>query len=396
MRDDIQREYYDSTFHGLDLAARAAAADARVDQARSLDDIMVSIAQFSLELGDSHTFFLPPSRTVTIAYGWDMLMVGDSCFVTSIQRGSDAEAQGVKVGDAVLAVNGHPPTRGTSWQLAYVYHTIRPQPGLRVTVQSPGGEPRQLDIAAKVRQHPQIVDLTGADGGRDIWKLVLESDNAVAEMRQRYVDVEDSVLIWKIPTFAILPGSMAELLEHARKKRALVLDLRGNGGGQEETMLELLGALFEKDLSVATIRERHEATPLVANGVGRNRFAGALVVLVDSRSASASEIIARTIQLSNRGKVVGDRTAGAVMRSRTFSHALGQQTAIFYGTSIAVADVVMPDGGRLEGVGVTPNEFMLPTGHDLAAKRDPALARALALVGVTASPERAAALFREN
>ena len=98
MRDDIQREYYDSTFHGLDLAARAAAADARVDQARSLDDIMVSIAQFSLELGDSHTFFLPPSRTVTIAYGWDMLMVGDSCFVTSIQRGSDAEAQGVDPG----------------------------------------------------------------------------------------------------------------------------------------------------------------------------------------------------------------------------------------------------------------------------------------------------------
>ena len=78
MRDDIQREYYDTTFHGLDLAARAAAADARVDQARSLDDITVSIAQFSLELGDSHTFFLPPSRTVTIAYGWDMLMVGSS------------------------------------------------------------------------------------------------------------------------------------------------------------------------------------------------------------------------------------------------------------------------------------------------------------------------------
>src|SRR5207237_8936716 len=115
-----------------------------------------------------------------------------------VQRASTAASQASKVGAAVPAVNGHAPTRGTSWQLAYVYHTIRPQPGLRVTVQSPGGEPRQLDIAAKVRQHPQIVDLTGADGGRDIWKLVLESDNAAAEMRQRYVAVEASVLIWRI------------------------------------------------------------------------------------------------------------------------------------------------------------------------------------------------------
>ena len=99
-------------------------------------------------------------------------------------------------------------------------------------------------------------------------------------------------------------------------------------------------------------------------------------MLVDSRSASAAEMFARIVQIEHRGIVLGDRTAGAVMRSRLFTHQAESMTStVFYGTSVTVADVRMSDGGSLEKVGVEPDEIVLPTQTDLASARDGARGR---------------------
>ena len=55
--------------------------------------------------------------------------------------------------------------------------------------------------------------------------------------------------------------------------------------------------------------------------------------------------------------------------------------------------VIMTDGKSLEGVGVTPDELLLPAAADLAAKRDPVLTRAAALVGFELPPDKAGAMF---
>jgi carboxyl-terminal processing protease len=122
------------------------------------------------------------------------------------------------------------------------------------------------------------------------------------------------------------------------------------------------------------------------------------VVLIDSQSASAAEVTARIMQIEKRGTVIGDRSAGAVMTSRFFSHTLGQDfygrgSLAFYGTSITVADLKMSDGFSLEKVGVTPDEVLLPTGADLAAGRDPVLARAITLLGGTMTAEQAGKFY---
>jgi C-terminal processing protease CtpA/Prc len=105
------------------------------------------------------------------------------------------------------------------------------------------------------------------------------------------------------------------------------------------------------------------------------------------------------VQIQKRGRVIGDRSAGAVMTSRGFPHTLGTELGgnvsfTTYGNSITIADLKMADGLSLEKVGVTPDETVLPTAADLAAGRDPVLARAITLLGGTMTPEQAGKFYR--
>lgn len=95
IKDDIKKNYYDPNFRGIDLDARFKTADEKMQQAQSLGQIFGIIAQALLDFDDSHTFFLPPSRSDSVEYGWQMQAIGDKCYIVAIKPGSDAEAKGV-------------------------------------------------------------------------------------------------------------------------------------------------------------------------------------------------------------------------------------------------------------------------------------------------------------
>ncbi len=120
------------------------------------------------------------------------------------------------------------------------------------------------------------------------------------------------------------------------------------------------------------IKRRKETKPILAKA-RKDVFTGKLVVLIDSESGSAAELFARLIQLEKRGTVIGDRSAGAVMRAMFYDHQAGLDVIVPYGVSVTDADIVMSDGNSLEHVGVLPDEIKLPTPADMAAKRDPVL-----------------------
>jgi C-terminal processing protease CtpA/Prc len=393
VRKTIVEKYYDPTYGGTNLRSAYDSAAAHIRDAAAPDGALGAIAWFALQLHDSHTFFAPPSQTVSVDYGWNMAMFGDSCFVISVKQGSDAARQGVRVGDELASINGSTLSRANLWQLEYVYRLLRPQPFLHVVLRSPAGDTRTLDLASKVRERNRIVDLTGADGGRDINQLLRDGDNDREKMDVQYREYGDSIGIWRMPTFLLTLDEVREVMKHARNRKALVIDLRGNGGGYVQAMLELVKQVNRDSVVIGTMHERRRTVPLVARNGGEDAFAGKLFVLVDSRSASASEIFARTMQLTGRGKVIGDRTAGAVMVSLFHPLTIGMETRIFFGVQVTDADVVMSDGGRLEHVGVEPDEVLVPASADLARKQDPVLARALTLAGATIDAVNAGTLF---
>jgi len=392
LKSEIKKNYYDPTFRGIDLEARFKTADDKIDHATSVGQVFGIVAQVLLEFDDSHLFFIPPQRANATDYGWQMQVIGDRCFVSAVKPGSDAEVKGLKPGDEVMALDSFAPVRENLWKLKYLYYTLRPQPGMRLVLKSPDGKERQVDVMAKVKVGKRLMDLTGSNDASDLWNLIREGENEDRLHRHRYYELGDDLMIWKMPQFDLDGGGLNDMMNKAKKRKALILDLRGNPGGAEETLKGLLGYFVDKSVKIGDAKRRKEIKPILVKGRD-DRFTGKLVVLIDSQSASSSELFARIIQMEKAGAVIGDRSAGAVMRAQGNSYQIGADVVVFYGASITDADLVMTDGKSLEHRGVTPDELLLPTAADLAAKRDPVLARAAALVGVTLDPARAGSMF---
>lgn len=392
IKDDLKKNYYDPTYHGMDVEARFKAADDKIKEAASMGQIFGIIAQVLLELNDSHTFFMPPQRASRAEYGWQAQVVGDKAYVVAVKPGSDAEAKGLRPGDEVSSVDGVRLNRKNLRIFNYLYHALRPQPGMRVAVVKPDGKQEQVDVRTKIHEGKRVLDLASMNAGFDYYRLIKEAENASRLNRQRWVEAGEELLIWKMPDFELSKQSIDDMAVKFGKRKNLILDMRGNGGGYVEALLHLLGYFFDHDVKVGDAKDRKEMKPMLAKKRG-SVFTGKLIVLIDSESASAAELFARVVQLEKRGTVIGDTSSGLVMRSRQYGHELGLDTIVFWGVSITNADVIMTDGKSLEHVGVVPDETRLPTAADLAAKRDPVLAYAASLLGYDVSAEKAGAWF---
>lgn len=384
---ELRENYYDPNFRGVDVAARVKAAEESIRAARTVAQINLLVAQVLDDLNDSHTSYLPPEFAHKVDYGWRMQLVGERCYVVSVRR--PEYAGGLRVGDEVVAVDQTPPTRANLPALRYVYGVLSPRTSLRVTARSPGGEPRTLDLKTRVTREPEVVSHAHVERVYDRW--------AEQEAARESLTAEPGpgLLVWRLNTFEAPPRKIDDAMKKARKFDALVLDLRGNEGGEEETLKHLVGFFFDREVKIADSKTRKGLRPLTATPKPEGRrFRGRLTVLVDSDSASAAEAFARVVQLEKRGTVIGDRTAGAVMASiyAPLEYAEGDRS-YSYGVSVTVADLLMSDGKSLEGAGVVPDEVLLPTPEDLAAGRDPVLARAAALHGVALDPAAAYRLF---
>lgn len=103
--------------------------------------------------------------------------------------------------------------------------------------------------------------------------------------------------------------------------QGVIIDLRGNGGGYMGVALQMANEFLQKgDVIVYTEGANSPRSTEYANGRG-NLQKIPLVILVDETSASASEILAGTIQDNDRGTIIGRRTfgKGLVQQPLTFS-----------------------------------------------------------------------------
>jgi C-terminal processing protease CtpA/Prc len=284
---------------------------------------------------------------------------------------------------------GYSVNRGDFDPLSMTFNVLMPQPAIRLDLTDPDGKSRQVTVTAKAKQGHKVMDLTN---DADMWQVIRAQENEDHVVRQRYVE-SGNVMIWKMPEFVLDQNEVDHMFSIVRKHQTLILDLRSNPGGYTETLEKMVGHLFDHDVKISDRIGQKEMKPQLAKTVGDRAFTGKVVVLVDSGSASAAELFARVMQLEQRGTVIGDRTSGSVMEARGYAYQQGVGTVIPYGFSVTRADLIMKDGKSLEHVGVTPDEIVLPTAHDLASGRDPVLARAAELAGLKLDPADAGKMF---
>jgi C-terminal processing protease CtpA/Prc len=391
IREDLVEHYYDPGFHGLDLEALVDRARQRIGQAQSLGEIFGLLAGVCLDLKDSHTIFLPPQRVQDVHYGWSWRYVGDRALVDSIEDGGDAREHGLRVGDTVLDVAGYPLTRSTERVVRYLLTSLRPQPQLVVTVERDGAR-RTVTIPSRIRKRRARIDL---DNELDRHAAEMQEAMAYAERpRSKQEWLAPGVLYWRLTDFYDDAATVKKSGEKLRRASRVVLDLRDNPGGSAGVLLHVAGLFAPPGTPVVRIVARGTESTLVTEDAGVP-FTGTVAVLVDARSGSSAEILARLLQLRG-ARVIGDRTVGAVLKARLLKHAAGDgDIKVLYAVIVANSDVFVPDGSRLEGVGVQPDVVALPTPDDLEKGLDPVLVQAASSFGVTIDSQRAGRLSRQ-
>ncbi|MBV1906320.1 MAG: S41 family peptidase [Pseudomonadales bacterium] len=144
------------------------------------------------------------------------------------------------------------------------------------------------------------------------------------------------------------------LLSTKPKMAGLILDLRGNPGGVLQASVELADAFLTSGKIVYT-EGRRSSAELIFNATGNDILDGLpLAILIDSGSASASEIVAGALQDHNRAYLMGSKSYGkgsvqTVLPLKN-DHAIKLTTAHYF----------TPLGRAINEVGLTPDIEIKP------------------------------------
>lgn len=274
---------------------------------------------------------------------------GDHVIIREPYKGFPADKAGLLPGDIILSIDGNS-IKGKSTD--DVSEMLKGQPGKEITVRiQREGEEKSMDkkaVREKI-QLPSVPYYGMAQNHTGYIYLNSFTDKSAAEVRKAAIELKN------------------------QGATSLILDLRGNSGGLLEQAVEICNFFIPKDKKVVDTRGKVKQWDKEYK-TARNPILPdmPLVVLIDRGSASASEIVAGTLQDYDRAVLVGDRSFGKglvqTIRDLPYNTKMKVTTAKYYipsGRCIQALDYSHrnPDGS----VGKVPDslitEYMTAAGR---------------------------------
>ena len=367
MWNTVNQKYFDVKFNGIDWGAVREQYRPLAEKAESREALLRVLRKAIGEMNSSHlSIKLAVSRrqfeqqvgqkinrhqdTLVLTLGFEMTTINDQYVITGINEGSSAQAAGIRAGWVLTHFDGKALSANDfEW----------------------GGEFSEgKTVSARFQDnHRQEKDV------RLTYQWLIEKTERVSRR------LEGNIGLIRFSSFAAGTDKWLEQeLHQYRNAQGLILDLRSNPGGYMSVLSACLNPFFAREVVFGEFMERGDKDyRLRIKGSKENAFTLPLVVLVDNKSSSCSEIFAAAMQETGRGKVVGRRTAGAVLAS------VSERLPNDFWLDIAVWDYKTARRRRLEGIGLEPEITLSLTLENIRQQRDADIERALEILKTKAA-----------
>ena len=263
----------------------------------NIDKLSEYIVRKTLQELDPHSVYISKDEVRAMneplegsfeGIGVSFNILNDTILIISTIQGGPSERVGINNGDKIIAVNGEN-VAGIGIKNNDVMKKLKGPKGTEVTISIlRRGYPEPLTFRI-IRE-----------------KIPLYSIDASYK-------VADGIGYIKLSRFAASSKKeFDDALQELKKEKVsdLILDLTGNGGGYMETAVQLADEFLNRgQLIVYTVGE-HSSRRDSRAGQNGDFTKGKIVLMIDERSASASEILAGAIQDWDRGVIVGRRSFG--------------------------------------------------------------------------------------
>ena len=290
------------------------------------DDVFETLMNAYATAYDPHSNYYSPRSSeeyriqMSLSYegiGAQLQLVDDYVTVSGLLPGGAAQAAGtLKVNDRIVAVGqGHDGEmlEVIGWRLDDVVQKIRGKIGtvVRLQILPAGAAPGPDEHVVELTRNKVTLEAQAAK------KELRQIENAGRRLRVGVVTVpgfyEDSAARRDgDPNYRSTTRDVRRLIGELKAEGgidALVLDLRGDGGGFLQEATALTG-LFIDQGPVVQVRDTDGRVDVLDDPEAGVAWSGPLAVLVDRTSASASEIFAGAIQDYRRGLILGQPTFG--------------------------------------------------------------------------------------
>jgi carboxyl-terminal processing protease len=254
---------------------------------------------------DPYTEFVPESEIedyklhyVSTQYGGigASIFVRDSkIFISDIFTGFPAQKADIRQGDQLVKINDIDLTGKTNDQVSQLLKGSKGA-AIKLLLKREGEAPIEKNLMRDEIKQPNVVYAGMVEGNMGYIKLNKFLENSADEVTNALTTLKKS------------------------SPNGIILDLRSNGGGILQEAVKIVNLFVPKDVQVVSqkgkIREKNFSYSTTNSPLEPSL---PLVVLVNSRSASASEIVAGALQDLDRAIIIGQRSYGKGLVQQTFN-----------------------------------------------------------------------------